>query len=228
MTVTLAFDPGYGNIKLYGTRGSLVLSSAVATATRERVHTMSGLRLARPPMRVETEAGAFYIGQGAHDWGRPVENLDFDRLVGGPELLALFLGAISQYGPRSWRIDLIVGLPIGSLMSDDAEVTKRAVRGFLQRIHAWHADEAEYTATIQTVRITSQPVGAMFDYLLNERGEMPADRRAKFQGEIGILGIGMNTVEVLVVRNRTPVQRFTAGETLGVRRLLELAGQGGS
>jgi hypothetical protein len=37
----------------------------------------------------------------------------------------------------------------------------------------------------------------------------------------------MNTVELLVVRNGAPVQRFTAGEALGVRRLLEMTSQKG-
>ena len=68
-------------------------------------------------------------------------------------------------------------------------------------------------------------MGAVFDYLLNEKGEMPVQRRMAFKGEIGILGLGMNTVELLVVRNGSPVQRFTAGRKLGVRRLLELINQ---
>ena len=51
---------------------------------------------------------------------------------------------------------------------------------------------------------------------------MPAERRSAFRGEIGILGIGMNTLDLLVVRNGSPVQRFTTGGKVGVRRLLEL------
>jgi hypothetical protein len=51
---------------------------------------------------------------------------------------------------------------------------------------------------------------------------MTPGKRAASKSEIGILGIGMNTVELLVVRNGAPVQRFTAGETFGLRRLLEL------
>ena len=36
------------------------------------------------------------------------------------------------------------------------------------------------------------------------------------------LALTLHTVELLVVRDGAPIQRFTAGETLGVRRLLEL------
>src|SRR5690606_8011733 len=45
--------------------------------------------------------------------------------------------------------------------------------------------------------------------------------------EIGIISIGFNTVELLVVQDSAPVQRFTAGSTNGVRRLLELLNPGG-
>jgi hypothetical protein len=51
---------------------------------------------------------------------------------------------------------------------------------------------------------------------------MVSAKCAAFECKIGVLSIGVNTVELLVVRNGAPVQRFTAGETLGIRRLLEL------
>ena len=107
-------------------------------------------------------------------------------------------------------------------MGEEAKATQQALRRALRTTHTWQADDIDYTMTVRTIRITSQPVGAMFDYLLNEKGEMLAQRRMAFKGEIGILGLGMNTVELLVVRNGSPVQRFTAGRKLGVRRLLEL------
>jgi len=173
-------------------------------------------------MRIETDAGAFYVGDGAHDWGRPVENLDFDRLAGAPEMRVLFLGAMTHYGAEAEPITLIVGLPIEALTGEDASTTKREVRSFLRGTHSWIADGETHSVTVEDVLITSQPVGAMFDYLLTDSGAMTPDRRAAFKSEIGIVGIGMNTVDLLVVRNGAPVQRFTGGDTHGVRRLLEL------
>lgn len=222
MTMSLAFDVGYGNIKLYGSRGGLVMQSAVSVGSGQIIRRMMGLRSTRPPLRIETRAGVFHVGENAHDWGRPVENLDFERLTGSPEMLALFFGAITHYGVPDDPVALIVGLPIVPLMGEEAKATQQAVRRALRTTHTWQADGVDYTVTVRTIRITSQPVGAMFDYLLNEKGEMPAQRRIAFKGEIGILGLGMNTVELLVVRNGSPVQRFTAGRKLGVRRLLEL------
>lgn len=225
MSTFLSYDPGYGNIKLFGPKGALVMQSAVSVGDPKRLGRMMGLRAIRPPLCVETAAGVFHVGEGAHDWGRPVENLDFERLNGSPEMLALFLGAISRYGVPSEPVSLVIGLPISTLMGEAAAPTQEAVRGFLKGAHEWATDGVHYAMRVDAVRVTSQPVGALFDYLLTDTGEMPVDRRVAFKGEIGVLGIGMNTLDLLVVRAGTPVQRFTAGETMGVRRLLELLRQ---
>ena len=228
MNTTLAYDPGYGNIKLFGSEGSTVMPSAVSIGDGPRIRRMAGLRVAKPPLKIETQAGIFHVGTGAHDWGRPVESLDFDRLTGSPEMMALWYGALSHLPLPTGPLDLIVGLPIHVLMGEDAGITQRAVRQALRGDHHWQADGVESQVTVEAVRITSQPVGAMFDYLLDAQGQMLASRRAVFEGEIGILGIGINTMDLLVVRNGSPVQRFTAGDTLGVRRLLDLADSSGT
>jgi len=207
MTTALAFAPGYGNIKLFGSKGKVVMPSAVSIGRSEVIRRMTGLRMSKPPLCVETKAGMFHVGENAHDWGRPVENLDFDRLTGAPEMLALFYGAVTRYGVPEAPITLIVGLPVASLLGESAATMQQAVRDFLRGAHTWRADSASCTMTIDNVLMTSQPVGAMFDYLLTDTGEMPTDRHVAFRGEIGILGIGMNTVELLVVSNGAPMQR---------------------
>ena len=220
MIVPLAFDPGFGNIKLFGDRGSLVMQSAVGINGGPVLSRMTGLRGTKPPLRVQTSAGDFFVGEGAHDWGRPVENLDFDRLTGAPEMMALFYGSLTKYRLPDVPLDLIVGLPVHALTGEDAPRTKRAIRSAFLGVHAWCADGQEYRLQVEGVRLTSQPVGAMFDYLLDGNGQMSAARQTALKAELGILGIGMNTVDLLVVRDGSPVSRFTAGDTLGVRRLL--------
>mgnify|MGYP000327275332 CR=1 FL=1 len=208
--------------KLYGKNGGLLLQSAISVAGHTSVHRMRGLRCSRPPMRIETDAGSFYVGEGSQDWGRPVESMDFHRLASSPEMLALFLGTMTHYGVPEESVSLMVGLPLAALMGEDTNQIQAAVRQFLRGEHHWQADGISHNVTVESVRITSQPVGAMFDYLLTDEGNMPVDRRSIFKHEIGILSIGMNTVELLVVRGGALVQRFSGGETVGVRRLLDL------
>ena len=218
----IAFDPGFGAIKLYGDGGNTTLPSQISIARGSHVTSMAGLRVTNPPLCVETKSGRFYVGQGSHAWGRPVENLDFDRLSGSPEILALFLGALTRYGVPEVT-GVIVGLPVASL----CDTVQHTVKEFLRGEHSWVADGQTQTVKVDNVLVTSQPVGAMFDYLLTAEGEMPSDKRAAFKGEIGVLSIGMNTVELLVVSNGAVLQRFTGGGTIGVRRLLELTNHEG-
>ena len=89
----VAFDPGYGAVKLAFEGGVVLLPSAVAADGGRAVRSMAGLRARKPPLEVALPDGPrFFVGEGAHDWGRPVENLDFERLTGSPEMRALFYG----------------------------------------------------------------------------------------------------------------------------------------
>jgi len=224
-------DLGMGANKLYGDPGGLELPSHVAVNGHQGVTKLTGLRHAAPPLLVRTQHGEFYVGNGAHDWGRPVENLDYDRLTGAPEMRALLYGAFTRYvqtyGPIPYPVRLIAGLPLEPLSGAQAKAHIRAVRAWLEGEHTWHADHQPYTITIDRVQVTSQPVGALFDYLLDEEGHYLPQRKKALKQEIGIISIGFNTVELLVVRDQKPVQRFTTGTTAGVRRLLEIVNQRG-
>lgn len=191
---------------------------------------LTGLRRARKPLQVTVGHRTFYVGPGAHDFGRALENLDYDRMTGTPEMKALLYGALTKYRKTAGlpeEIRMMVGLPLASLSGDRAESTVQAVRRWLQKEHKWMADGSEHRVVITQVRITAQPVGALFDYLLTEEGHFHPQRKADFRREVGVISIGFNTVEMLVVRDRTPVEHLTLGETSGVRRLLDLAGHPG-
>ena len=125
-------------------------------------------------------------------------------------------------------LNLFLGLPTATLMGPESGATQKAVQGFLSGHHQWTADDIEHSLEIGSVMIASQPVGAMFDHLLTDKGEMPPDKKVLLKSkEIAIFSIGMNTVEMLVVAQGAPVERFTTGENIGVRRLLELTNSSG-
>lgn len=224
----LAGDLGYGNVKLYGADGALVLPSQISVNGREVVHGLA-LRNRKRPLEIQTDAGRFFVGGGAHDWGRPVENLDFDRFVGTPEMEALLCGAWSTYGLGAGEeLELIVGLPMGVLSGDERTVkgNVRRIKRFLSGEHRWSADGQGRALGIGSVAIASQADGTLFDYLLDDAGKMSPAKKAEFKRELGILNVGMNTCDLLVARGGQTIQRFTAGDTRGVRRLLEILGDG--
>jgi len=230
-TTLLGLDPGNGAIKVYGALGGLELPACVATDGGQKLSKAVGLGVGKAPLHVATSAGSFYVGPHAHDWGRPVENMDHDRFAGSPELRALLYGALTQYALQSQDapallqcLDLTVGLPLETLTGEDESVKAAvtAVRRWLEGEHAWQANGAAWAATVAGATVTSQPVGALFDFLLDEHGAFLPARKALFRAEVGVLSLGMNTVELLAVRGGQVAPGDTYAERRGVRRLLEL------
>lgn len=223
----LGADLGMGANKLYGSHGGLQILSQVALNGAPKVNAMLGLSARRAPLEVKTACGSFYVGEGAHDWGRPIENLDYDRLTGAPEMLALFYAGLTRYaqqhGTFAQPVFVMAGLPLETMAGDEAATNAEAVRKWLKGNHSWQADGESYDVVVADAKCTSQPAAAFFDYVLDDAGLVEPNRRKLLTSEVGIVSIGFNTIELLVVRDKAPVHRFTAGSTAGVRRLLEIA-----
>lgn len=211
--------------------GGLQLVSQVASNGRGHFEGMLGLKSKRRPMEIASEHGSFYVGEGAHEHGRPVENLDFERLTGAPEMRALLYASWAQfqrtYGKFDRPLSLMVGLPLQMMLGADAKQYQAGVKGWLKGTHQFSADGEAMSVEVGQVRLTSQPVGALFDYVLDDDGKIISDRGSAMLDEVGVISVGFNTVELLVVKDQGAVERFTAGNTLGVRRLLELMNRDG-
>jgi hypothetical protein len=221
--ITLGFDMGMGALKLWSKPGGLQLVSQVANNGRAHLADgIVGLKSRKRPILVSGDFGSFYVGPAAHEHGRPVENLDFDRLTGAPEMRVLLYAALAQYqdehGPFDESLSLMVGLPLQMMTGESAKDYQKGVKGWLVGTHEFNVDGVSHRIEVESVRQTSQPVGALFDYVMDEKLKVVADPR----DEVGVISVGFNTVELLVVKDGGAVERFTRGNTLGVRRLLEL------
>ena len=222
----LAVDAGYGNTRVYGAKGGVVLPSLVATNGAKTVSKWAAgdlkrARHAAKPRLVQTDYGAYYVGPGAHEAGNPVENLDLDRMT-GPEMKALLYGALSQYAaPR--HANLILALPIAMALGEEGDVAKEQAKAMLAGEHVWWIDDQKHTLTVDEVVVTSQPAGAMFDFLLNAKGEMPPDKKIlRRTKSFGLLSLGFNTIEMMVVEEGRLIEKHVAGENKGVHYLLDL------
>jgi len=224
--IPLGIDAGNGAFKLFGEPGGLEFVSQAATNGSQKVLATLGLRKQKIPLQVTNESGSFYVGSGAHDYGRAVESLDVDRFNGTPEMKALLHGALTcyqqKYGMFNAPLSITVGLPHEVLTGDDAERNVENVKKWMRGRHSWTADGVPYNVEIAEVKVASQVTGGLFDYLLDAEGHFIPARKGAFTGEVGIISVGFGTVELMVVRDRTPVQRFTAGSAPGVRRLLDI------
>jgi hypothetical protein len=232
-SISLGFDMGMGALKLWSVAGGWQLVSQVASNGQGHLSDgIIGLKNRKRPMLVNAGgSGTFFVGDGAHEHGRPVENLDFERLTGAPEMRVLLYAALAQYqneyGPFDASLSLMVGLPLQMMTGEQAKNYQRDIRNWLKGTHQFDVDGISYSIEVEDVKQTPQPVGALFDYVLDHRAQMIADRGSLLLEEVGVISVGFNTVELLVVRDRGAVERFTTGATVGVRRLLELINREG-
>jgi hypothetical protein len=224
--LVIGVDHGAGAIKVCTHGVGVELPSQVAAdGARLPQADVMGLEQAKPPTNVQTPVGDFWVGSGAHRWGNPLETLDHSRFRGSPGIAALFYGALERHVQQySTDLDVLekayVGLP-QQAANEDGLVAD--VRGWMEGTHTWHVDNGpERKLELREVKVTTQPVAALFDYLLMPEGDFVSGRKAHFSREVGILSVGMSTVEMLVVEGGKPVPRFTHAENAGVRRLLQL------
>ena len=232
----IAVDIGAGAIKVWGPGGGVSFLSQVSSGKSTTYANTSGLGTGKRAMRIDFDGGAgFFCGPGAHDWGRPVENLTDERFTGSPELRALLYGALTAYHRAHGlpgKTGLIVGLTQSFFEGQGADDRVSRVRRWLTGEHLWIAGGVgggygSHSVEVDRVKLTSQTAGALFDYVLTEDGKFLADRRAKYRKEMAIISVGMNTLELLAVRNGIPIRRFQSSISAGVRRLLEIADPAG-
>jgi len=225
--IYLGEDLGMGANKLWGADGGLQFLSQAATVRGGRIYaSVGGMKRSKRPIVVKGEFGEFYVGANAHDFGRPVESLDFNRLTGTPEMRALWYGAMTTYQRKYGLFDkplaLMVGLPLQMMQGDRALEYQKLVREWMIGHHEWDADGEIYMLDVEKVHLAPQALGAMFDYAVDLDGALIADRASVFLKETGVLSIGFNTGEAMVVENSKYTENLTGGATVGVRRLLEL------
>jgi hypothetical protein len=216
-------DLGQSSLKFVSGRGALQFASTAALFSGE---VMDFSRKRSKPMIVEGDFGKLYVGGNAHAYGVPIENLDFDRLAGTPEMRGVFYGAMTAYMNRYGVLDepltLIVGLPFQMLQGEGVSVTKfrNAVNKWIGGKHEWLVDGETHGIEVARVELFPQALGAPVDYALDMMGEAISEERTKaLRNECATVSIGSNTVEALVTKREENTNRFNDGKPIGVRQL---------
>lgn len=223
----LGADLGQSGLKLVGGEGHVNFPSQAALLTNSAETSLSGGRRRVRPIVVKNETfGEMYVGPHAHRWGVPVENFDFNRLAGvTSEMRAIFYGALTDYqrrfGAFTEPLKLYVGLPMQMLGNDErGKKYERQVKGWIGGEHHWVADGKECSATIESVTLLPQSLGAVVDYAFDKTGAAVSDERNKaLTKENATLWIGSNTVEAQVTMRDEDTKRFNGGSAIGVRWL---------
>lgn len=230
--VRLGWDPGYSANKLARVVGDQLITyslpSSVGEANRGKKDGLTLNGVVRPqhrrrrPFQVTFDGLEFLVGPGVASYTEPIDRLDFDRFTDSPELRATFYaGAYRLINGGAHRLAVVVALPV-AIIQDKTEAARveRGLRDWLLGQHVFEVDGVETVISVEAVRArVPQPVATWFDWGLNENGQWVDSRTATAPALV--IDQGFNTLDVLVVEKGRISERFSEGDTLGMRRAAE-------
>lgn len=218
--VVYGLDTGFGSFKIYGKDTSALVVSHVAEVDGSSIDfgAIGGDKKVSAQL-ISNGVGRFWVGLGASDLGRVNSRMDYEKLSGSPEMVALFYAVLGKTGAtHNDSMHLTVGVPFGFVSGDGVKERVAQLKGWMIGEHEWLDGKRQRAAKVASVSIISQAQAAYLDYGLNING---TDNDSDIEGEIGVISIGHNTVELIVLEDGVPSRKFAYSEKLGVRRMLE-------
>ncbi len=185
-----------------------------------------GAHAAAPHRVAWDNTPTYLVGPGVERFARPLERLDFQRLADAPEVRALTYATLGRLlGPTPPPVALVVGFPV-EVMADKplAQSVLRGLRAWLVGSHHFTLDAQPYALTVTHVQVLAQPAGAFFAWGLDAQGQWQRPA-SDLQALVAVADVGFNTLDLFTVQGGQIVNRFTGGDTAGMRRAAEIIGQ---
>ena len=222
--MNISLDPGFGAFKstqIYHQEYTTVVRAVVGAGTLNGTHLSTGLgrgKQHQKPMTVQFDGAHYLVGENVHRYTRPIERLDFQRLGNGPELRALVYATLwLTLQDDESPANVLVGLPVQVLADTSLAASVRAqLRRWMIGTHEYAVNGVAVKHTIANVKTMAQPLGAFFAWGMDNGGNwIQSDNpRAKF----AVADIGFNTLDLFVIEDGRVNERYSSGDTLGMRR----------
>lgn len=217
----IGYDPGFGNTKVCIDGKVSVVQSAVSIPRQTGLAAI-GLKAAGRKVRVVNINGhEFATGVGAGTRGQLKTSMDYSALS-SLERRALFYSAAAEVlnGAMEDAL-LVVGLPVPLL--EDREQAGAVLESLkqLKGEHTFEASHQSYSFSVGRIKVLAQPAGAYIDWAYDATLRVQA-RAGSVKSEVLVLDIGLNTLDIYVLKNGQVLESFIGGAEVGVKRLLEL------
>lgn len=212
----IAIDAGFGRTK--ATDGQNICDFPSLVAAYRPVKFTSGMESKTDPtgrLVLEYEGSRYYIGSAAARQGIAQSTIDKERAVSteGKLLSLAALGILAE--SETEHINLVAGLPVShysGLKNRYYSAMKQTHRYSLLKLTG--EVEKQLISNIVALRIIPQPLGTLFDMLLNNTGDI---ERAELAGEnVGIIDIGYHTADLARADSLEFIDRKSASYPLGL------------
>ncbi len=201
-----AIDLGFGQVK--GISDTRQVNYPAAIGTFRPVRFTSGMENQELKEKLCIEYGGkrYFVGDMAYTQAAPRVTMNAKRFI-GPEGMALLMSALILLANGQLEtVNLIAGLPVNEYSGlRDKYAAALTEKHYVQLIRPSGEAGDFYVFHIEQVKILPQPVGTIFDKVLNFSGELEDKQLAG--GRLAVLDIGKHTVDLALTDALTFVDR---------------------
>jgi plasmid segregation protein ParM len=228
--ILLGVDIGFGFTKVTSGEKSLIFKSLVGEAADIQFHTNIGDGSFIKNLHVTIGGKSYFVGDYAEQQSNNKQfTLDNDQLIAEfAKILALT--AMGIYSEKSDPINVVSGLPVGYLKQNRKRFTDILTGNHTVTYHNPDGTQIARKITVNEIQMLPQPVGTVFNLLLNDRGEIASKELTK--QKIGVVDIGFRTTDFAILDQMKYVDRGSCTIETGIstsfteiaNRLQEMSG----
>ena len=228
--VLLGIDIGFGFTKATTGEKSLIFKSLVGEAADIQFHTNIEDGSFIKNLHVTIGGKSYFIGDYAEQQSNNKQfTLDNDKLIAEfAKILALT--AVGIYSEKPEPINVVSGLPVGYLKQNRKSFTDILTGHHTVTYHNPDGTQIARKITINEVQMLPQPVGTVFNLLLNDKGEIANKELTK--QKVGVVDIGFRTTDFTILDQMKYVDRGSCTIETGIstsfteiaNRLQEMSG----
>lgn len=194
MTTTIGIDIGFGFTKATNGSSNVIFKSIFGEAPEIQYRE----QFVRSPndelfLHVDADGNSYFVGELAERQSNVRSfTLDQDQLITDFTKI-MTIAALSQVADKAGTVRVVSGLPI-SYYRRHRETIANLIKG-QHRFNVYDSagHPVPVSATVTHVRVIPQPFGALFNALLNDRGEV--GDKSILNGKIGIIDVGFRTTD---------------------------------
>lgn len=192
-----AVDVGYGAVKGVSAGREIEYLSAVGNYRPVRFTSNMEPQDIKDRLCIKFEGKSYFIGDIAYKQSTPRVTMSKDRFI-SQEGLALMMSALLMLSNgQSETIKLVAGLPVNEYAAMKEKYADN-LKGthYCQLLDIDGRENDFYRFDIETVKVLPQPVGTIFDSVLDHCGQLTNKQLAG--GRLAVLDIGKHTVDLAV------------------------------
>ncbi len=212
----VGIDVGFGFTKAFNGRNSVIFKSVLGDATQIQFRSSLVDDPDGSNLHVTLDGKSYFIGSYAERQSNVREfTLDQDKLL-TDFVKVLALTAIGVCCKNNTSLNVVSGLPVGFLTRDYKRFADLLTGRHEIIFHHENKDDVTRRIHINKVQMIPQPVGSIFNLLMDDRGKIN-DQGLSLQ-KIGVVDIGFRTTDFSIFDHLQYIERSSTTMDTGISK----------